>query len=94
VVKALECSERADELFARLRELAATQPSAMHPDLALRQLLMALELMINESWVRATLAPSEPCIVMRTPKEGGCIHTNFDLADPGREAATAETAAP
>jgi flavin-dependent dehydrogenase len=79
VVKALQRSERADQLLQQMRVQAATQAAAMHPDLALRQILMCLELLINESWVRAELIDNEPCIVMRTPKEGGCIHTNFDL---------------
>jgi hypothetical protein len=79
VVKALEKHERADQLLGSLRELAAGQTAAMHPDQALQQFLMCLELMINESWVTTELVPGEPCIVMKTPKEGGCIHTNFDL---------------
>lgn len=79
VVEALQQAERADQLLQQMRMQAGKQAAAMHPDLALRQILMCLELMLNESWVKAELVADEPCIVMRTPKEGGCIHSNVDL---------------
>jgi flavin-dependent dehydrogenase len=79
VVEALQNAERADQLLQYMMMRAQEQAAAMHPDLALRQILMCLELMLNESWVRAELVADEPCIVMRTPKEGGCIHSNVDL---------------
>ncbi len=79
VVEALQNAERADQLLQYMMMRAQEQAAAMHPDLALRQILMCLELMLNESWVRAELVADEPCIVMRTPREGGCIHSNVDL---------------
>ncbi|WP_170113134.1 NAD(P)/FAD-dependent oxidoreductase [Ahniella affigens] len=81
VVKALQKAERADQLLRHMREQAQSQSAGIHPDLALRQVLMCLELLVNESWVRCEHIAGEPCIVMRTPKEGGCIHSNIDLVD-------------
>jgi flavin-dependent dehydrogenase len=66
------------QILPRLQEHAAQQRQ-MAPQLLLHHLLQALELMLNEGWVRGEHDPTRPSLDLHTPDEGLIIHTNREL---------------
>ena len=42
-------------------------------------LLQALELMLNDGWLKGSRDPKRPGIDLSTPMEGRVIHTNREL---------------
>ncbi len=53
--------------------------NGINADFYQKQALQALEVMINDGWVEASLDPKRPRITLDTPVEGQIIHTNDDL---------------
>ena len=59
--------------------LCHAEGKGVDADFYQKQALQALEVMINDGWVEASLDPKRPRIELDTPVEGQLIHTNDDL---------------
>lgn len=66
------------DLLPQLQQHAMRQ-SQMAPQVLLHHLLQALEVMLNEGWVKGEHDPQRPGINLETPDEGLIIHTNQEL---------------
>lgn len=66
------------QVLPRLQAQAAQQNSVA-PQLLVHHLLQALEVMLEDGWVRGKRDPTRPGIDLTTPDEGVKIHTNREL---------------
>lgn len=67
-----------DHLLPALRR-HAERAGTSSPHIVLHHLLQALELMLNQGWVRGERDPRRPGIDLSTPDEGSIVHINLDL---------------
>lgn len=81
VVDALKSGDDVNSVLSSLRRSAEAMRAQMLPQLAMLQLLQALELMVTEGWVSGSFDPALPCVELRSPIEGSNIHSNEDLAE-------------
>ncbi len=80
VANAVESTSRLSQLLPKLEAQATLLAHEMLPELAMQQLMQALEVMVSDGWIRARLDPKEPRLQLGTPYEGRNIHSNQDLA--------------
>ena len=78
LIKVLERTSEIGQINRAIQKIVQTQFSPQHAQVVFNEALQALEVMVNEGWVKAKVDKKKPKLQVSTPNEAALIHTHQD----------------
>jgi flavin-dependent dehydrogenase len=78
VFKLLEKTDDITSFVQSLQRYALSRFQGVDRGVVVKESLQALEILVSEGWVEASLDPSRPRLQLSTPKEGGIIRSHVE----------------